>query len=196
MALVDDDEVEEVRRILAEIGAGVAILGRPAHEGLEDGKEDAAVRGHSAPACRMESGINADQGIFGEGGKGVVSLVGEDVAVGQEQDTRATGWFAAQVPAAMEQFPGDLKRDERLARAGSQRQQDALPVRPRWPPSPVQRRCPGSSGSDASRPCPQTVRQRSGHARCSAWQRSGSRAHRGVGYFGSSPSLPVSMSMP
>jgi hypothetical protein len=32
----------------------------------------------------------------------------------------------AQVPAAVEQLPGDLEGDEGLARAGGQRQQDAL----------------------------------------------------------------------
>ena len=34
--------------------------------------------------------------------------------------------FAAQVPAAVEQLPRDLKGDERLARAGGEREQDAL----------------------------------------------------------------------
>jgi hypothetical protein len=48
MALVDDDEVEEVRRILAEVGRRLAVLGRPAHEGLEDGEEQAAVLRHLA----------------------------------------------------------------------------------------------------------------------------------------------------
>ena len=42
VALVDDDEVEEVRRVLAEIGAA-AVPRVAAHEGLEDGEEDAAV---------------------------------------------------------------------------------------------------------------------------------------------------------
>src|SRR5207248_3313519 len=36
--------------------------------------------------------------------------------------------LAAQVPAAMEQLPADLKRDEGLAGAGGERQQDALAV--------------------------------------------------------------------
>ena len=43
MALVDDDEIEEVGRILAEVGRGFAVLRRTAHEGLEDGEKQAAV---------------------------------------------------------------------------------------------------------------------------------------------------------
>ena len=35
--------------------------------------------------------------------------------------------LAAQIPAAVKQLPRNLKGDERLARAGGERQQDALP---------------------------------------------------------------------
>jgi len=48
------------------------------------------------------------------------SLVGQEVAVGQEQDSWASRWFAVQVPAALKQFPGELKRDECPARPGCQ----------------------------------------------------------------------------
>ena len=88
MALVDDDEVEEVRRILAEIGRGLAVLRRPAHEGLEDGEEQAAVLGHLALLADVLR-LDPHHRILGEGGEGVVGLVGEDVAVGEEQDARA-----------------------------------------------------------------------------------------------------------
>ena len=87
VALVNDDEVEEVRRILAEIGRGLAILGRPAHEGLEDGEEDAAVLRHLALLADVIR-RDAHQRIFREGREGVVGLVGQNVAVGQEQDAR------------------------------------------------------------------------------------------------------------
>ena len=46
MALVDDDEIEEVRWILAEIGRRLAILRRTAHERLKDGEEQATVLRH------------------------------------------------------------------------------------------------------------------------------------------------------
>ena len=125
MALVDDDEVEEVRRILAEVGAGLAVLRRAAHEGLEDREEQAAVLGHLA---LLPDVLRRDphHGILGEGGEGVIRLVGEDVAVGEEEDARAAVRFAAQVPAAVEELPADLEGDEGLARAGGQRQQDAV----------------------------------------------------------------------
>ena len=195
MALVNDDEVEEVRRILAEIGRRLAVLRRAAHEGLEDGEEQAAVLRHLAFLADVVR-LDAHQRVLGEGGEGVVSLIRQDVPVGEEQDARAARRLAAQVPAAVKQFPRDLKGDEGLARAGGQREQDALLVRPRWPPSPARWRCPGSSGSDASRPCPRTARRRSGRARRSPRQRSWPRVRPAWDSAAISPSLPVSMSMP
>jgi hypothetical protein len=88
MAFVDDDEIEEVRRILAEIGRRLAVLRRAAHEGLEDGEEQAAVLRHLCPSCGCLR-LDAHQRVFGKGGEGVVGLIGEDVAVGEEQDARA-----------------------------------------------------------------------------------------------------------
>ena len=110
MALVDDDEVEEVRRILAEVGRGLAVLRRAAHEGLEDREEQAAVLRHLALLADVLR-LDPHQRILGEGGEGVVGLIGEDVAVGEEQDARAARRLAAQVPAAVEQLPGDLGRN-------------------------------------------------------------------------------------
>ena len=125
MALVDDDEVEEIRRILAEIGRGLAVLRRPAHERLEDGEEQAAVLRHLALLADV---LRRDphHRVLGEGGERVVRLVRKDIAVGQKQDARPARRLAAQVPAAVKQLPRDLKRDERLARAGGQRKQDAV----------------------------------------------------------------------
>ena len=180
MALVDDDEVEEVGRILAEVGRGLAVLRRAAHEGLEDGEEEAAVLGHLALLADVLR-RDAHQRVLGEGGEGVVGLVGEDVAVGQEQDARAARRLAAQVPAAVEELPGDLEGDEGLAGAGGEREQDALLVLRRWPPARARWRCPGSSGPGNSRPGPRRARRRSGRARRSARRRSGSRARRASG---------------
>jgi hypothetical protein len=125
VALVDDDEVEEVRRVVAEVRRRLAVLRRPAHEGPEDGEEQAAVFRHPALLLDVRR-LDAHHCILGEGGEGVVRLVGEDVAVGQEQDARPPHRLAGQVPAALEQLPGDLKGDEGLAGAGGQGQQDAL----------------------------------------------------------------------
>ena len=125
MAFVDDDEIEEVGRIIAEIGRRLAVLRRPAHEGLKDGEEEAAVLRHAALFADVLR-LDPHQRIFGKGRERVIGLIGENVAVGQEQDARPARRFAAQIPAAVEQLPRDLKRDERLAGAGGQRQQDAL----------------------------------------------------------------------
>ena len=66
------------------------------------------------------------------GGKRVPDrLVREDVTIGEEQDARAAPGFAGappigEVPAAVEQLPRNLECDVRLARAGRERQQDAI----------------------------------------------------------------------
>ena len=70
--------------------------------------------------------LDAHQRIFREGGEGVIRLVGQDVPVGQEQDAWTAGRFAAQVPTAVKELPGNLKRDEGFAGAGGEREQDTL----------------------------------------------------------------------
>ena len=76
MTFVDDDEVEEIGRVVAEVGAGFGFagLGRAAHEGLEDGEEDAAVLWHFALLANVGR-LDPHQRVLGEGGKGVVSLI-------------------------------------------------------------------------------------------------------------------------
>ena len=71
---------------------------------------------------------DAHQGILGESRKGVVSLIGQNVAVSQEQDARSPRRLAAQIPSALEQLPRQLEGDEGLAGAGGERQQNALPA--------------------------------------------------------------------
>ena len=121
MAFVDHDEVEEVRRILAEIElrfvsnvvisaqagihgltgvcwipacAGMTCLGSLCHEGLEDREEQIAVLQHLALLLDLRR-VDPHEGIFGEGREGVEGLVGEDVAVGEEQDAWTTRRFPA-----------------------------------------------------------------------------------------------------
>ena len=123
VAFVDDDEVEEIGRVLPEIRR----VARPRHEGLEDGEEHAAVGGHLALLADARR-IDAHQGVLGEAAEGVIGLVGQDVAVGEEEDARTPFPVAAQVPAGMEELPRHLEGDRRLARTGGQGEQDALLV--------------------------------------------------------------------
>ena len=169
MAFVDDDEVEEVRRILAEIGRGVPVLWGAAHEGLEDREEQAGVLGHLAFLADVGR-LDAHHRILGKGGEGVVRLVGQDVAIGQEQDARPARWFAAQVPTAVEELPGNLKSDEGLARAGSQGEQDAGIFRCNGLHHPLDGNVlVVAARVRNSRPCPQTAlaAKRSRQAFCS-----------------------------
>ena len=128
VALVDDDEVEEIRRIVAKVGRGLPVLGRPAHEGLEDGEEQAGVLGHLALLADV-LGLDPHHGVLGKGverGEIVVRLGRQGVAIGQEQNARPARRLAAEVPAGLEQLPRYLKGDRRLAGAGGQGQQDPV----------------------------------------------------------------------
>src|SRR5690348_13345314 len=57
---------------------------------------------------------------------GIQRLGGQGGAVGGEEDARPARRLAAQVPAGVEQVPGDLERDEGLARAGGEGEEDAI----------------------------------------------------------------------
>src|SRR5260221_6903033 len=127
MALVDDDKIKEVRGILTEIRRWLAVFRRAAHERLKNREEDASIGWHSVPSPNL-IWRNPHQGILGESRKGVVCLVGENVPVREEEDARATRRFAAQVPAAVEKFPRNLKRNERFARAGGEREQNTRTI--------------------------------------------------------------------
>lgn len=101
--------------LFAKVG-GIVV---PAHKGLEDGEEDAAVLGHLTLFSDLVR-FDPHQGIFRKGGKGVVGLIGQDVAISQKQDTGPPGRVAflfpiSQVPAALKQLPGKLKGDKGLA---------------------------------------------------------------------------------
>ena len=132
MALINDDEIEEVRRILAKVGRRFPILGRAAHEGLKDGKEQAAVLGHAAFLANV-LGLDAHQRVVGKGGERSEIIVGlrrERVAVGQKQNARATRRLDAlvpldQIPTRLEQFPRNLESDGCFPRARGQRQENA-----------------------------------------------------------------------
>jgi hypothetical protein len=65
VALVDHDEVEEVRRVLRSKRGPAAFAG---HEGLEDGEEQAAVLRHP-PRLRIVAGSMRVTSIIREGAK-------------------------------------------------------------------------------------------------------------------------------
>ena len=107
VALVDDDQVEEVRRellvdVLLFLGAGDGLIEREVDlEGLVDGA--VGDLGHRLTE-RLE--------VVGLG------LVGEDVAVDEEED--------ALLGAGLPQPPDDLKGGVGLAGAGGHHEQDAV----------------------------------------------------------------------
>ena len=114
MALVDDDEIEEVSRVLPietrpALVAGDALIGREVHV--------AALR--SVTAGDLVTRISEDAEVLRH------RVVHEDVAVGEKEHLRpARG--ALGVPAGGPELPGNLERNGGLPRSGAQRQQDAL----------------------------------------------------------------------
>src|SRR5439155_22468837 len=62
-----------------------------------------------------------------ESREGVVSLVSENISVGEEKDARSARGLAAQIPTALKELPGDLKCDERFTRSCGECEQNALP---------------------------------------------------------------------
>ena len=125
--------------------------------------------------------LDARQRILGKRREGVVGLIGQDVAVGEEQDARPPRRLARQVPAALEQRPGDLEGDGGLAGAGGERQQDALLAggdgfqRVLDGVVLVVARLPGAARA------PRTARRRSGRAMRSAVAKTLAQSSSGVG---------------
>ena len=58
--------------------------------------------------------------------KGIVCLVGQDIAVRQKQYTRSPRAHFIQVPACLEQLPDNLERNTGFARSGGQSEQNAV----------------------------------------------------------------------
>ena len=148
------------------------------------------------PFLRMSSGSIRTSASSGKAEKALYAWFGEDVAVGEEQDARPARRLAAQVPAAVEQLPGDLEGDERLARAGGQREQDALlPVGDR-----LQHALDGDVLVVAALEVAALVLERHGGEAVAPGVLLGEgqvpQFVRASGSAATSPSVPVSMSMP
>ena len=100
MTFINDDEVEEVGRIVAKVGDGVTSVVLSSHEGLENGEEDAAVFRDSALLANF-IGFNANTSVIRESGKSEFGLVGENVAIGKKEDAGAASRLATEVPPAL-----------------------------------------------------------------------------------------------
>ena len=97
MAFVNDNQVEEVRRVFAVKAGPVVIL----RNGLIDGEVDFPALA-DLPARDFPAGI-------AKGGEGLVlGIVNQDVAVGQIENLGATV-FAGAIPEGIPQFPANLE---------------------------------------------------------------------------------------
>ena len=112
MALVDDDEVEKIRAVLAEhVGGG----GR---KRLIDAEIHVPALAGVA-ATDLVPGIAEGREHLGHG------VIDQDVAIREEQDFGAAV-FTRAVPFAVPQLPANLEGHIGLARAGGQRGEDAF----------------------------------------------------------------------
>ena len=113
MALVHDDQVEEVGRILSVKPRTAFILGNR----LVDGKI------HLPPVADLASWLSWMRALS----KGceilVLRIVDEDVAIRQIKDFGPT-WFSPAVPQGVPQLPANLKGNHSLAGAGRHRDQN------------------------------------------------------------------------
>ena len=112
MALVHDDQVEEVGYEVAVYAVGVPSIG----EGLIDPEVDLATG--------LRFALELPDRTVTEGGDELARhrVVDQDVAIGEIEDA----WLAVTAPVAGPEFPDDLKRDEGLAGARGHRQQQPL----------------------------------------------------------------------
>ena len=115
MALVHDDEVEEIRgEFLVKSGTAL-VLG----DGLIRGEIKLAAVDHH-PALDFVPRI-------AEPGKGfVLGIIHQEITVCEVQDARLPGRIALGVPLGRPEFPADLKRHDSLAGASGHCQQHAL----------------------------------------------------------------------
>src|ERR1700733_1896631 len=133
VALVDNDEVEEIRRIVPEVRRRLSVLRRTAHKRLENRKEDAGILRNLALLANLLR-FDPGQSVLGKGGargEVVVGLVGQGVAVCKKEDARSASGFAStlpvvQVPTSAEELPGDLECNRGFTGACGQCQKHAV----------------------------------------------------------------------
>ena len=120
MALVHDDEVEEVGRVLSVQARAAFVFGN----GLIDGEVD------FPPLADLAVG-DLPAGIAERREGLVLRVVDQDVAVGKVENLGAAV-FARPVPQGVPELPADLEGDQGLAGAGRHREQDSpLPFQDR-----------------------------------------------------------------
>src|SRR5450830_1365127 len=117
VALVDDDQVEEVGRVLAVNGVTRGVAG----ERLIEREVDFATLLHDA-VLDPPAGVAEGSEVL------VLRIVHEDFTIREIEDARFSRGTGA-VPARLPQPPADLKGHERLARARGHRYQDAALAR-------------------------------------------------------------------
>ena len=118
VALVDDDEVEEILGVLPEVRLVTC------HECLEDGEEDRTV-GRHLTLLAYGSRLDSQACVFRESVETSIGLVGQYVAVGEEEHFRS-GVCSCHIPFGLKELPSYLEGDEGLSRTRGEGEQDAL----------------------------------------------------------------------
>jgi hypothetical protein len=132
VALVDDDEVEKVGVVAVVVGFedffGMLLVGAPG-ERLVDGEKYIGVRRDDASLLFDKASVDFEDVLF-ERVEGVHRLVHEDIAIGEDEDSRPAFPDAVLGPPGLEELVGDLERYHGLSRTGGEREEDSVfPVR-------------------------------------------------------------------
>ena len=124
VTLVNDDKIEKIRRILLVIGLTGGVV---RHERLEDGEIQVAGFRHAVLMFLVVQQIGGDalHGILGELLKVVLRLIGQDVAVADEENAGFLSG-AVVVPVGFVKLPANLESSIGLSRASGHREQNAL----------------------------------------------------------------------
>ena len=113
MALIDDDQVEEIGVVLPIEAGTIGVAGNR----LIDGEVH-------LPALNRSAAGDLPTGVA-KGCEGLCHrIVDQDVAIGEIQNAGSTV-LACAIPAGVPKFPADLKRHDRFASARSHCEQDA-----------------------------------------------------------------------
>ena len=106
MALVDDDKVEEILRILHVVWVSAIVV---RHECLEYREVYMSACGHLSVTFRQFLGCHPHHRVFLEVAEVVLGLVGEDVSVRDKQDSRFAVLRKILVPSRLKQLPAYLE---------------------------------------------------------------------------------------
>ena len=126
MTLIDDDEIEEIPLILPEIRSRIShCIHRTTHKCLENREKNTSIFWDISLLSDITR-IDPHQSIFWKRSKSIERLIGEDIAIGEEEDTRTTSTVTSDIPPRLVELPCDLETDKCLPCSCRKREKDTI----------------------------------------------------------------------